>query len=89
MGQCDDVRTALGDEPNRKWGFVIYRCTYDDDAAWERFMAHLNTRTRLSLESYKDGDLFPRIDWSVQQDPSLDGASVEEVREYVVSIETS
>ena len=30
------------------------------------------------------GDLFPRIEWSVQQDPTLDEANVEEVREYVV-----
>ena len=23
-----------------KWGFVIYRCTYDDDAAWKCFFAN-------------------------------------------------
>jgi hypothetical protein len=45
-------------------------------------MAHLNTRTRLTLkEDHADGDLFPRIDWSVQQDPSLEGASSAEMQE--------
>ena len=80
--QCHRVRAALEGDPNSRWGFVIYRCTYGDDAAWERFMAHLNTRTRLTLEEeYKEADLFPRIDWSVQEDLSLDGAGTEEVRE--------
>jgi len=80
--QCHRVRAVLEQDPNSKWGFVIYRCTYGDDAAWERFIAHLNTRTRLTLEEeYKEADLFPRIDWSVQEDLSLDGAGTEEVRE--------
>lgn len=79
--QCHRVRTALEKDPNSKWGFVIYRCTYGDDAAWERFMCHLQTRTRLNLETYGESDLFSRIDWSVQHDTSLDEAGSEEVRE--------
>ncbi|KAF2795651.1 hypothetical protein K505DRAFT_416289 [Melanomma pulvis-pyrius CBS 109.77] len=79
--QCHRVRTALEKDPNSKWGFVIYRCTYGDDAAWEKFMCHLQMRTRLNLETYGESDLFSRIDWSVQQDPSLDEAGSDEVRE--------
>lgn len=45
-------------------------------------MLHLNTRVRLTLEEdYNAGDLFARIDWSVQQDLSLDGADAKQVRE--------
>jgi hypothetical protein len=43
-------------------------------------MAHLNTRVRLDLEAGGGADLFPRLDWSVQEDPSLDEAEPEEVR---------
>jgi hypothetical protein len=44
---------------------------------------HLNTRVRLDLEADGGADLLPRLDWSVQEDPSLDEASPEEVREQV------
>lgn len=44
-------------------------------------MSHLNTRVRLTLEEdYEAGDLFSRIDWNVQEHPSLNGASVKQVR---------
>lgn len=43
-------------------------------------MSHLNARTRLKLEKEGDGDLFSRINWSVQQDPTLEDALVSEVR---------
>jgi hypothetical protein len=80
--ECDRIRRTLDNNPNRKWGFVVYRCTYGDDAAWERSMDHLNTRTRLELQSdkYDSGDLFPYLDWSVQEDQSLDEAGIAEVR---------
>ena len=43
-------------------------------------MSHLNTRVRLNLEADGGTDLFPRLNWSVQEDPSLDEADAEEVR---------
>ncbi|KAK7185078.1 hypothetical protein PSPO01_08990 [Paraphaeosphaeria sporulosa] len=61
-------------------GFVVYRLTYENDYKWARFMDHLNTRTRLNLEKNGAGDLFPRIDWSVQEDPALEDADYDEVR---------
>lgn len=33
---CKHVRELLEKDPESKWGFVVYRCTYDDDAAWDR-----------------------------------------------------
>ncbi|KAF2689351.1 hypothetical protein K458DRAFT_384001 [Lentithecium fluviatile CBS 122367] len=48
-------------------------------------MEHLNTVVRLELEnSYNSDDLFPRLDWNVQQDPALDEASADKVRERFV-----
>ena len=37
----------------KKWGFVIYRCTYEDDAAWDRFMAHWHEQILISLRYMK------------------------------------
>jgi len=66
----------------RKWGFVIYRCTYDNDSAWDRFMQNLNARKDAVLrDTYDDEDLAQHLDWNVQQDPSLDHATKDEVRD--------
>jgi hypothetical protein len=66
----------------RKWGFVIYRCTYDDDSAWDRFMQHLNARKdAVLIDTYDDERLAQHLDWNVQQDPSLDRATTDQVRE--------
>jgi hypothetical protein len=43
-------------------------------------MSHLNTRVRLGLEADGGADLLPRLNWSVQEDPSLNEADAEEVR---------
>lgn len=59
----DEVQSDLRANPDRKWGFVILRCTYGDDAAWERMMSRLNTQARNSLDLQGASDLFPRIDW--------------------------
>lgn len=33
-----------------RWGFVIYRTTYDDDAAWERYLEVIKVTARESLD---------------------------------------
>ncbi|KAF2182070.1 hypothetical protein K469DRAFT_713149 [Zopfia rhizophila CBS 207.26] len=82
-GDLDDVRRVLEENLGSKWGWVVYRITYGDDAEWERFMNHLNTRVRLELEAEGNGDLFSRIDWAVQDDLKLEDASIRKVREHL------
>lgn len=74
------VRKLLSYRGQEKWGFIIYRCTYKDDAQWARFMELLNEWTQKNLESDKALDLMDSLDWNVQDDPKLDGASQEEIR---------
>ncbi|KAI8939243.1 hypothetical protein NX059_005069 [Plenodomus lindquistii] len=81
MNDPEHVREVLQRNPSLKWGFVIYRCTYEDDEQWNRFMHHLNTRVRLNLEDDGAEELFERIDWDVQENRKvLDGATPGEVR---------
>ncbi|KAF2447209.1 hypothetical protein P171DRAFT_430119 [Karstenula rhodostoma CBS 690.94] len=70
MASQDMVRTRklLEEDANAKWGFIVYRCTYESDDEWARFMQYLNTSVRTRLERDGDGDLFDRIDWQVQDD---------------------
>jgi hypothetical protein len=46
----------------RKWGYVIFRCTYGDDASWERFITDQQTKAE---------DTYEQLDWTVQEDMSL------------------
>jgi hypothetical protein len=65
-----------------KWGWIIYRTSYKDDAAWELFKDRLvNNWTRI-----RDPDVPPAVlramDWTFISDrPTLDGASREQLRE--------
>lgn len=60
----EDLKASQwGDHPNastafamkrtgfHRWGFVIYRTTYGDDAAWERYLEVLKVGALRSLES--------------------------------------
>ena len=82
MGDLKRIREVLEWNADLRWGFVIYRCTYDDDDEWARFMEFLDTRVRLNLQDEDGEDLYERIDWAVQEDrESLDGARSDAVRE--------
>ncbi|KAJ0360196.1 hypothetical protein COL26b_014151 [Colletotrichum chrysophilum] len=60
-----------------RWGFVIYRTTYDDDAAWERYVGVLKSTARSVLVD--EGG-------SVMSDKAtLDGASKADVRKHFIS----
>ncbi|KAK4149456.1 hypothetical protein C8A00DRAFT_18863 [Chaetomidium leptoderma] len=65
-----------------KWGWVIYRTTYKDDAGWDRFKSY--------VKKWSDDDFskpgVPRGlsagGWTFVSDPALDGASREQLRHH-------
>lgn len=60
-----------------KWGFVIYRCDYQNDGAWSRLLEALGEARDSFVE---DAEVAQQLDWSIQEDPSLAGATHDEVR---------
>ncbi|TDZ18889.1 hypothetical protein Cob_v008346 [Colletotrichum orbiculare MAFF 240422] len=66
------------------WGFVIYRCTYDDDELWDRYLAQLKSLCHDELVNDKRAELLePHLDWVVVEDPAtLDNASRFQVRKH-------
>lgn len=71
----DKVKEHLRTNQDEKWGFVVYRCTYGDEESWERMMDRLRIQSRENLTCHDAMDLFPRIDWAVQENSLWDGAS--------------
>ena len=79
---AEQIQDLLSFYRLQRWGFVIYRCTYGNDDAWASFMRHLNQRTKQHVltDTYDSPNLAGSLDWNVQEDQSLDGASKDEVR---------
>lgn len=80
MPDIDSIRHYLASYPGATVGFTIYRLTYTNDEAWERYMHHLNERVQLSLGEEGDGGIFASIEWDVQEDVLLKGSDDETVR---------
>ncbi|KAJ8112296.1 hypothetical protein OPT61_g5303 [Boeremia exigua] len=76
----ESIRNRLAANPDSKWGFVIFRCTYHCNKEWEQFMTFLNAHVRAQLESEELGDCFDRLDWNVQEDPRYEGMIDDDVR---------
>lgn len=66
----------------RSWGFRIYRCTYDNDAAWARYVGILENELAEGLDATgSDYMLTPYHEWTIVEDrEALDGASKADVR---------
>ncbi|KAK3902111.1 twin arginine translocation protein, partial [Staphylotrichum tortipilum] len=64
-----------------KWGWVIYRTSYKNEAAWDRFRDDITRRPREELEE-SAASPFVRgaADWTFVSDPALEGASHDELR---------
>jgi hypothetical protein len=70
---------------DQRWGFVIYRVAFDDDAAWLRCLETLRWCVHRNLARNNPRvfeHLAPYLRWTVVEDRALDGASREEVRRH-------
>ena len=80
---ADNIERYLREDGHRTWGFVIYRCTYDSDDDWNKFMEHLRHQIRDALEFYNGLDIMDSLGLTVIDDRSiLDDASTSFVREH-------
>lgn len=63
-------------EKLEKWGWVIYRCTYEDDEAWSRFKQIVEERSRTSIASFDTPVVGNTLEWTFVEDrDTLDSAS--------------
>jgi hypothetical protein len=78
---ADNIERFLQEDGHRTWGFVIYRCTYDNDDDWNKLMEHLRHHTSKSLEFCNGLDIMDSLSLTVIEDQSiLDDASTSFVR---------
>lgn len=66
-----------------KWGFVIYRGTYEDDAVWKTCIELIKINVESALRDANQAEiLVPDLEWTVIEDhDTLDEASKDTVRQ--------
>ncbi|KAF2716073.1 hypothetical protein K431DRAFT_289717 [Polychaeton citri CBS 116435] len=83
---AEEIQKALRQDGHRVWGFVIYRCTYASDPAWESCLA----RIKASVQDWLEDDLVlledDRFKLTIMDDASLfDKASPEIIRQHFLT----
>lgn len=82
---ADKIERQLRADGHRIWGFVVYRCTYTSDPAWESCIQRINASVQKAMDLYNGRDLLQEgcFKLTVIDDASLlDGASVQVVRRH-------
>lgn len=70
----------LKNQGHDKWGWVIYRCTYDDDKAWARFKEFIIQQSRADIANSDTPELSDSLEWTFVEDRvTLDGASKDQL----------
>jgi hypothetical protein len=80
--QADNLERLLDKDGFKTWGFVIFRCTYQNDSDWEKFMARFLRPVPKFLEYYNGLDLLDKFAPTVLEDRSFEGATVAVLRDH-------
>jgi hypothetical protein len=75
-------RRSFKKDSFKKWGFVTYRCTYQNNSDWDKFIARFVNAVPDDLEFYNGLDLLDTFTPTVLEDPSFEGATVATLREH-------
>ncbi|KAI6083370.1 hypothetical protein F4821DRAFT_280942 [Hypoxylon rubiginosum] len=81
---ADCMERALLEDGHCLWGFVIYRCAYDNnDVAWSRLLQALRRYAHETLAYYRRLDMLDRFQLTVVEDEAkLNSASTSVVRDH-------
>ena len=79
---ADRLEKLLDEDGFKKRGFVVYRCTYQNNTDWENFMARFMSVVPEYLGFYDGLDLLDTFAPTVLEDPSFEGATVATLREH-------
>jgi hypothetical protein len=73
----------LNPQGHQIWGFVVYRCTYESDDDWDKFMECLKHEIEGTLKLCNGLDMMVSLRITVLEDKSkFDGASDSVIREH-------
>lgn len=79
---ADELERLLQVDGFKTWGFVVYRCTYQSDSDWEKFVTLFLGRVMRKLKYYSGLDLLDDFAPTVFEDPSFEGATTAVLRDH-------
>jgi hypothetical protein len=84
INKADRIQDELEEQGHRVWGFVIYRCTYGDDAAWEKCLERLNAAMRECMRRHNGLELLEEgcFKLTVIAGARFNGVKTQYVREH-------
>ncbi|OCK72814.1 hypothetical protein K432DRAFT_314760 [Lepidopterella palustris CBS 459.81] len=83
LNNVDNIERHMQEDGHRKWGFVIYRCTYNRDSDWEEFIKQLRDQIQDVLSTYNGSDMRDGLALTVFDDKAIfDHASTSAIREH-------
>jgi hypothetical protein len=82
LNAADILERLLQEDGFTKWGFVIYRCTYQSQKDWERFMARYLQSVTEYFEYSNGLDMLEGFTPTVFEDPSFDGTTTAVLRAH-------
>lgn len=85
LNKADQLEALLDEDGFKTQGFVIYRCTYQNNSDQEKFIARFLGAVPDYLKFYSGLDLLDIFAPTVLEDTSFEGATVTTLREHLIS----
>ena len=83
LSEAAKVKSNLNLDNHDRWGFAIYRCTYGDDAAWDRFKDIITIRARKEIRELGEPEILDKLEWTIFDDREIfDNATTAFLREH-------
>lgn len=68
FNNADNVERQLQEDGHKIWGWVIYRCTYENDREWDEFMKSLRFYIDETLRYDNGLDMLESLDYHIFED---------------------
>ncbi|GAB1736162.1 hypothetical protein NU219Hw_g6838t1 [Hortaea werneckii] len=65
LNEAAKVKRNLNQDNHDRWGFAIYRCTYGDDGAWDRFKDIISTRAQKEILELDEPEILDKLEWTI------------------------
>lgn len=76
-----DILSHLRANNFDKWGWVIYRCTYNDDEAWSRFKNVVSHQAHELIAESDTPEIADSLEWTfIENRDTLENASKDQLR---------
>lgn len=77
------IQWLLNSEPDAKWGWVVFRCTYKPelDKEWETFKLRIKSKFLENLHESDAPDIAEKLEMVFIEDLELEGASMEDLKQ--------